>query len=107
MEGLVAGDRDRQGFTGRRRPVLELPGGLPLLAQPGDWGQAIGGGRGGLQEGPKLLQVQVPFAEGGPLALALLEVGQLPGGQQPQVAGGQRQAVVAGQDPQQGHGNRG
>ena len=61
---------------------------------------------GWIHQGPKLLQVQVPFAKGSPLALALLQIGKFARGHQPQVAGGQLQAVVAGQHPQQRHGNR-
>ena len=92
MEGLIAGNRDGQGIAGRGQfSRASAPGPSPspslspslgwgrtcaLLAQPGDRGQAIGGGLGWDQQGPKLLQVQVPFAKGSPLALALLQIGK-------------------------------
>ena len=53
------------------------------------------------------LQIQMAFRQGGPGLQALLQIQQLMGRQQPQMTRGQRQAVVAGQSPQQRHGDAG
>ena len=92
VEGPITGEGDGGGR-------VAAGGGRVCLKAPSDRIEAIRWGAGGCQQGPQLLEVQVAFCQVGPGPLALLQIPEFVGWQQAQVAGGQAEALVAGQGP--------